>query len=165
MPPPLVGDESLHAADLKLLTWGIPNAASITNSNGPGKGGGMGNRRGTGIGNDGDGPGLDRGKGGGCCGDVYHLVSGASEPVCLYCPRPEYSDLARRVKYQGHVLVSAVILADGSVGDIEIIKSPGLDLDQKVLEAVRTWRFKPWIGPGGKPAAVRVPIEVMFQLF
>lgn len=62
-------------------------------------------------------------------------------------------------------MLSVVVLPNGQAGRIEIINSPGLGLDQKAIEAVRGWRFKPAIGRDGKPVATTVTIEVLFQLF
>ena len=86
-------------------------------------------------------------------------------PECSYCPRPDYSDEARKAKYQGSVVLSVVVLPDGRASRIEVITSPGMGLDEKAIEAVRNWRFKPGLGPNGKPAAISVTIEVIFQLF
>jgi TonB family protein len=61
-------------------------------------------------------------------------------------------------------VLQAVITPDGRATEIEVVKGPGLGLEEKAVEAVKTWRFKPAIGPNGKPVAVIVPIEVTFRL-
>jgi protein TonB len=58
----------------------------------------------------------------------------------------------------------AIITPEGKATNIRVIKGVGLGLDEKAIEAVRDWIFKPAIGPGGKPVAVEVPIEVTFRL-
>jgi TonB family protein len=58
-----------------------------------------------------------------------------------------------------------VIQADGRATDIHVSQGLGLGLDEKAIEAVRAWRFKPALGPDGRPAAVRMPIEVTFRLY
>jgi TonB family protein len=65
----------------------------------------------------------------------------------------------------GVVVVMVVVTVDGRVASVNVIKSPGLGLDEKTKETVRQWKFKPAIGPGGKPVPVQVPIEVTFRLF
>jgi periplasmic protein TonB len=91
--------------------------------------------------------------------------SGVSFPVCAYCPRPDYSDEARRAKYQGTVILSLIVLPDGHASSVEVVNSPGLGLDTKAVEAVQTWRFTPARDPSGKPVAARINVEVVFQLF
>jgi protein TonB len=58
-----------------------------------------------------------------------------------------------------------VITLDGRATNIQVVKSPGLGLDEKAIEAVRQWKFRPAVGPGGKPVPSQVPIEVTFRLF
>lgn len=62
-------------------------------------------------------------------------------------------------------MLNVTITADGRATDIHIAKGPGLGLEEKAIEAVRTWRFKPALGPNGRPVAVYIPIEVTFRLF
>jgi len=62
-------------------------------------------------------------------------------------------------------LLAAVITADGRVTDIHVSKGLGFGLDEKVIEMVRSWRLTPARGPDGKPAAVRMDIEVTYRLF
>ena len=92
-------------------------------------------------------------------------TGGYGSPACLYCPQPQFSDEAVKAKYQGTVLLVAVITADGRATDIRVAKGLGLGLDEKAVEAVRTWRFRPALGPDGKPASVRQSIEVTFHLY
>jgi TonB family protein len=70
-----------------------------------------------------------------------------------------------KAKYQGVVTLVAIITADGRATDIQVVKGLGLGLDEKAIAAVRTWRFKPALGPNGKPAPVRQIIEVTFHLY
>jgi len=59
----------------------------------------------------------------------------------------------------------AVITPDGRVTDVHVAKGLGLGLDEKAIEAVRSWRLKPALGPDGRPSSVRQIIEVTFQLY
>lgn len=166
VPTTLIGPDRSPIIIKDLDIWGDPNATALTDSNGPGTDGGMGTGKRGGIG-PGEGPGYGPGKDGGWGKDVYVPggPSGIRYPTCEYCPRPEYSDEARHSRYQGSVLLYVVILTNGTAGDIQVVKSPGLGLDVKAMEAIRTWKFNPALGPNGKPVAVVVQVEVAFQLF
>lgn len=91
-------------------------------------------------------------------------VNGVGQPACIYCPSPEYSDEARKAKYQGSVLVDITIMPDGRVTNPHVLRGPGLGLEEKALASVRTWRMRPCTGPGGKPVACVATIEVVFRL-
>jgi len=142
---------------------GDPLSALTTPSNGAGVGGGIGEKAGGGVGGDG-GPGRGPGSGGGCCGDVYSPGNGVSIPRAIYSPEPEFSDEARRSKYQGEVTLLATISADGRTRDLRVVRSLGMGLDEKAMEAVRTWRFDP-AKKDGRPVAVQMNIIVSFHLF
>jgi protein TonB len=163
--PLLEGPIPMPAVSIGATNWGDINSKVPTNSDGQGCCSGMGSRNGKGIG-DGDGlgagPGGPSGVGTTTVGPPGH---GVRAPTCAFCPRPEYSDQARQVRFQGLVELNVVVQTDGRPGKIEIVSSPGLGLDEKAIEAVRNWRFNPAIGPNGKAVAVTIPIEVQFQLF
>ena len=61
-------------------------------------------------------------------------------------------------------MLQCLVTPDGRASNINVVKGPGLGLEEKAIEAVRGWRFKPAIGPGGKPVPVLVIIEVTFRL-
>lgn len=157
MTPVLLGNPAMVLPSPQLPNWGDPLGKTMNDSNGQG--------RGTGIGS-GTGGGLGQGEGGGTGGGAFNAGTGGyGYPTCLYCPEPQFSDEAVKAKYQGVVLLSAIITADGRATDIQVVKGLGLGLDEKAIEAVRTWRFTPARGPDGKAAAVRTPIEVTFRLY
>jgi TonB family protein len=139
--------------------------ANILNppSNGTGSGGGIGSGEGGGIGS-GRGPGIGEGYGGGIGGGIYRVGGGVSAPRPIYDPDPEYSEEARKAKFQGTVLLSAVIGPDGKPKDLRIMRSVGMGLDQKALDAVWKWRFVPGMR-NAKPVSVLVSIEVSFRLY
>jgi bla regulator protein BlaR1 len=91
-------------------------------------------------------------------------ANGVGYPSCLYCPEPQYTDAAREAKFQGAVVLQAVVQPDGHATNIRVVKGPGLGLEDKAIEAVKTWRFRPAVGPKGTPVATIVPIEVTFRL-
>jgi protein TonB len=143
---------------------GDPLSALTAPSNGPGVAGGIGGKAGGGVGGDGGGPGRGPGSGGGCCGNIYSPGNGISIPRAIYSPEPEFSEEARRSKYQGEVTLLATIGADGRTRDLVVVRSLGMGLDEKAIEAVRTWRFEPGM-KDGRPVAVQMNIIVNFHLF
>lgn len=163
--PTVLGPPQLKVPESNAQNWGDPLAKVINDSSGTGGGGGIGSGNGGGVGSGeggGLGPGSQYGTGG---GTPSAGTGGYGYPACLYCPRPDYSDEAMKAKYQGTVLLMAVITPDGRATNIHVSKGLGLGLDEKAIEAVRTWRFKPAIGPDGRPASVVVPVEVTFRLY
>ena len=165
MDPSLLGPPDLKVANPPLTNMGDPLAASVTYSGGPGGGGGIGTGEAGGIGS-GSGGGLGPGEGGGTGGGVFRAgVNGVGSPQCIYCPQPEYSDEARKAKYQGTVLLDVTVTADGRVINPVVIKGPGLGLEEKALSQVRNWKMRAAIGPSGKPVNCRVQIEVTFHLY
>ncbi|MGH9393843.1 MAG: energy transducer TonB, partial [Terriglobales bacterium] len=110
------------------------------------------------------GPGTDPNGGGDCIAGPCAIGGDVSEPVLVYDPDPEYSDAARKAKYQGTVVVGVIIGADGHVYDPKIVQALGLGLDQKALEAVKLWRFEP-AKKHGQPVRVAANIEVNFRLY
>ena len=139
-------------------------AARDSLSQGAGSGGGGGTGTGTGIG-PGDGPGLGPGEGGGVGGGVYRPGSGIENPEVLREVRPDYTAEALRAKVQGTVQLEVVVLPNGTVGDVTVIKS--LDrvfgLDDEARKAARQWRFAPGTR-FGTPVAVAVVLELFFSL-
>jgi periplasmic protein TonB len=132
-------------------------------SNGTGSGGGIGSGEGGGVG-PGRGPGVGQGGGGGIGGGVFRVGGGVTAPRAIYDPDPEYSEEARKAKYQGSVLLWAIIGPDGRPHDLHIARSLGMGLDQKALDAVAKWRFQA-ATKDGQPVAVQVNIEVSFRLY
>jgi TonB family protein len=131
-------------------------------SNGIGSGGGIGNGKGGGVG-PGNGAGFGPGTGGGFGGGAYRIGGGVSAPVPIYQPEPEYSEEARKAKWQGIVILSLVVDEMGKAVRIQVTKPLGLGLDQKAIEAVEKWRFKPGM-KDGKPVPVIASVEVTFRL-
>jgi TonB family protein len=84
-------------------------------------------------------------------------------PVLLYKKDPEYSEEARKAKYQGTALLRVEINDAGRVTNIHVSHSLGLGLDEKAMEAVKQWKFKPAM-KAGKPVAMEAQVAVMFRL-
>jgi TonB family protein len=132
-------------------------------SNGTGSGGGIGSGSGGGVGS-GTGPGVGPGRGGGIGGGVFRVGGGVSAPRALDTPDPEYSEEARKAKYQGTVVLWLIVGPDGRPRDIKVARALGMGLDQKAIEAVRNWKFEPAM-KDGKPVAVQINVEVNFRLY
>jgi TonB family protein len=143
---------------------GDPLSALTAPSNGPGVAGGIGGNIGGGVGGDRGGFGRGPGSEGGCCGDLYGVGNGVSMPRAIYAPEPEFSEEARIKKFQGEVTLLVTIGTDGRAKNLTVVRSLGMGLDQKALDAVRTWRFDP-AKKDGRPVAVQMNIIVNFHLF
>ena len=89
--------------------------------------------------------------------------NGVGYPSCVYCPDPAYTEEAIRAKFHGSVVLQVIVGPDGLPTNIQTLKTPGLGLDEKAIEAVRKWRFKPALGPQGNPVAVITPIVITFR--
>src|SRR5262249_17070533 len=88
---------------------------------------------------------------------------GVSPPRLIFKVEPEYSEAARKAKYQGTVLLGLEVNTAGEPQNIKVARSLGLGLDEKAIEAVKQWRFKPGT-KDGKPATLQTTIEVTFRL-
>jgi TonB family protein len=144
---------------------GVKSSPNVTlASNGQGSGTGIGTGSGGGIGS-GIGNGYGPGYGGGAGGGLYKIGGGVSAPVPLFQPEAEFSDEARRAKYQGICLVGLIVDAQGNPQNIHVLRSLGMGLDEKAMEAVRKYKFKPAMKDGKTPVPVEVAIEVNFHLY
>jgi protein TonB len=132
-------------------------------SNGTGYGGGIGSGSGGGVGS-GSGPGVGPGHGGGYGGGAYRVGGGVSAPKALYAPDPEYSEEARKAKYQGTVVLWLVVDASGRPQQIRIQRALGMGLDEKAIEAVKQWKFDP-ARRDGQAVPVMINVEVNFRLY
>jgi TonB family protein len=149
---PTIQGEDLPNIDAP--NFGNPLANVGAASNGTGIGRGIGPGKGNGVG---------PGEGGGFGGGVFKVGGGVTAPVALSKPEPEYSEEARKAKHQGEVRLQVIVDEKGMPQQITIRKSLGLGLDEKAIEAVQKWRFKPGM-KDGKPVAVQVLIDVSFHL-
>jgi len=162
--PTVVAPPEIHLALPQTGPLGDPLSSILgPPSNGTGSGGGIGSGSGGGVGS-GHGPGVGPGWGGGIGGGVYHIGGGVSAPRLIYGPEPEFSDEARKAKYEGTVVLQVVVGNDGRTHDIRVAQSLGMGLDEKAIEAIRLWKFEPG-RKDGVPVAVLVDIEVNFHLY
>jgi TonB family protein len=88
---------------------------------------------------------------------------GVTPPVILHKFEPEYSEEARKAKYQGTVRMRVEVDTDGRVRGMRVVRSLGLGLDECAADAVKQWRFKPGM-ESGRPASMPVDVDVNFRL-
>jgi periplasmic protein TonB len=140
-----------------LPNFGMSNSANV-------KLGSLGNGSGMGVGN-GHGNGYGDGTGGNIGGGLYRVGGGVSAPVPLNNVEAEFSDEARRAKYQGVCLISLIVDTNGNPQNPRVVQALGMGLDEKALEAVRKYKFKPAMKDNKTPVPVMITVLVNFRLY
>lgn len=137
------------------------NVQLASNGQGGPVGIGTGTRGGVGPGDGiGLGPGQDRGFG----DQLYAVgVGGVTAPVALFTPEAEFSDEARRQRYQGVCVVAVVVDAHGMPQNPRVVQHLGMGLDEKAIDAVQRYKFRPAM-KNGKPVPVAITVMVNFRL-
>jgi protein TonB len=158
--PALVAPPDIHLLQPALLRIGDPFGRDVPASSGPGSGGGIGAGNNGGIG-DHRGPGFGTDDGGGIGGTANG--GGITAPAVLYRVDPEFSEEARKAKYQGTVVLTIEVGEDGKPRGFRIVRGLGLGLDQKAMDAVAQWKFRPAMR-NGRPVRAPATIEVNFRL-
>jgi len=161
IPPKLAVDPTLvMQPNLKMTNNMMPN---LGDPRSPNVGVSLGNGGRGGIGS-GDGSGLGPGNGGNTGGGTFQIGNGVSAPILIFQPDPEFSEEARKAKFQGEVLVNLIVDATGRPTRVRVIRPVGMGLDEKALEAVRQYKFKP-ARKGAQAVAVELNVAVNFQIF
>ncbi|MBV9938804.1 MAG: TonB family protein [Acidobacteriaceae bacterium] len=158
---PVVPEITAPAPPVIADNYGDPLSKLNQLSGGPGSQG-LGTGKGGGVGS-GSGDGYGPGSGGGTGGGAFRIGGDVSAPVLVSKVEPEYSEEARKAKFSGSVLLSIVVDANGNPRDIHVVRQLGLGLDEKAIEAVMRWRFRPGM-KGGHPVATQAQVEVNFRL-
>jgi len=94
---------------------------------------------------------------------VYQTGGSISPPRVLHKPVAEYSDEAREKHFEGICLISPIVDAQGNPQNPEVIRAAGMGVDEKALEVVRKYKFKPGMKDGKTPVPVSITIEVTFR--
>jgi TonB family protein len=142
--------------------WGDPAGILGTRSGGPGTNGGIGNGTGGGDG-PGHGPGAGLGRDGVGGPDTEGGRGVFTAPVLLVKTEPAYSEEARKGKVQGTVILLVEIDSSGRPRNIRVRRPLGFGLEERAVEAVGRWRFRPAYR-NGKPVPCSAEVEVNFRL-
>jgi periplasmic protein TonB len=161
--PTIVIPPQVQLASVNMPNLGDPLAHAVIPSNGTGSGAGIGTGSGGGVGS-GKGPGFGPGEGGGVGGGIFHVGGGVSAPIPLNKPEAEFSEEARKAKFQGTCTVGMIVGVDGVPRQIHVLNALGMGLDEKALEVAAKYRFKP-AEKDGHPVAVEIALEVDFHLY
>jgi TonB family protein len=147
--------------DLPVL--GVTDSKQISlASQGRGSGSGLGQGLGGGIGA-GHGSGTGPGSGGGYGGGLMNVGGGVAAPEVLHSVEPEFTEDARRANFQGSVSIKLIVDSQGNPQNVQLVHPLGMGLDQKAIEAVRQYKFKPAMYQG-HPVSVQIVIEMSFHL-
>jgi periplasmic protein TonB len=166
MEPTIVVASTAPLPVLHIGQPGDPLAPPGPPSDGKGTGGGIGNGKGTGVGDGnglGYGPGNKYGYGGGDPSGTAGPRGSITPAALLMKVEPEYSDEARRAKVQGTVLLYLEIDNEGKPRAIQVRQGLGLGLDEKAMDAVMHWKFRPG-KQNGRAIATSAMIEINFRL-
>jgi TonB family protein len=147
----------------KLPNFGMAQSPQIAlASQGKGSGSGFGQGLGGGIGS-GHGGGAGPGSGGGYGGGLMTVGGGVSAPQVLHSAEPEFTDDARRANYQGSVSIKLIVDSQGNPQDVRLASHLGMGLDEKAIEAVSRYKFRPAMYQG-HPVSVQIVMDVDFHL-
>lgn len=160
--PTIVVPQIADLRQVPTLAIGDPNGVEGPRSSGPGDGGGIGPGHGRGVGV-GDGPGAGDGQDGGTGGGPHRSGGGMTQPQLIYRVEPEYSEEARKARFEGVVILEAIVRRDGVIDLVRVTRSLGFGLDQNAVDAVKKWRFRP-ATKNGTPVDVPLRVEVSFNL-
>jgi protein TonB len=160
--PTVVVPQLAQLPTVNLPDYGDPTSIPGPPSSGPGTGGGIGTGTGGGVG-PGKGGGVGPGEGGGIGGGIFRVGGGVSAPTIIFRVEPTYSEEARKAKYQGVVVLSAIVRKDGTIEILKVVRGLGLGLDENAIQALKQWKFRPGMR-NGIPVDVALNIEVNFSL-
>ncbi len=161
IPPKLAVAPTIDVDKINQMKSNLPNIGMLASNNpGVSMGNGSGNGLGSGDGN-GMGPGSGHGTGG---GNYAPGQNGVSYPKLIYQVDPEFSEEARKAKFQGEVIVHLVVDASGRPTRVQVSRPIGMGLDEKAKEAVSQYRFKPAM-KDGHAVPVLMDVAVNFQIF
>ena len=86
-----------------------------------------------------------------------------ARPRGIYTPKPEYTEIARKTRTQGPVILQAILDEEGRVSELKVLRGLPMGLTERAVEAVRTWRYEP-ATLDGRPVEVYMTITVIFKL-
>ena len=160
---PTIIAPNIYMAMNNLPNLGDPKSAAIIPSNGSGSKSGIGTGSDAGVGpgkGHGAGPGDEAGSGDG----IFRMGRGVIAPRVIYQTDPEFSEEARKAKFQGNCVLGLIVDANGRPTNIHILNALGMGLDEKAIESVKGWKFEPG-KKDGHDVAVEIAVEVDFHLY
>jgi TonB family protein len=164
MEPAILAPPDVPMPQVNMTQYGDPLSRFGPASSGPGSNGGIGTGSGGNVGPGSGSGAYGPGDGTGANGRVWRVTEGGvTAPALLFKVEPEYSEEARKAKVQGAVLLSIEVDRSGRAQNVRVVRSLGVGLDEKAIEAVRKWKFKPGYRDG-KAVTVGATIEVNFRL-
>lgn len=95
-------------------------------------------------------------------GPIY-VGGDVKAPEKLFSPQPQYTEIARKARVQGVVIVQAIIDKEGNVTNVKVLKGLSMGLDDEAVKAIKKWQFKP-ATLNGKPVDVYYNLTVNFRL-
>ena len=96
--------------------------------------------------------------------ELANMVRGRSMPECTYCPRPDYTEDARRARWRGSILLSALVTPQGKATEILILESAPYLIDRSMVDDIKDWKFKPALDASTQPVAKRVQLTASFDI-
>lgn len=97
--------------------------------------------------------------------NLYRVGGGVTAPVITHQAFPLFTGEARKAKYQGICVVSIIVDVNGNPQNPRIVRPIGMGLDEKAIEAVKQFRFKPAMKDGKTPVPVMITVEINFRLY
>ena len=91
-------------------------------------------------------------------------ISHTTEPKPIHTVRLQYTKEALAAKIEGDVILSAMIGADGVPSDIKVVRGLGMGLDEKAVECLQQWRFKPATNYFSERASAKATVRMNFRL-
>ena len=161
--PTVIVPPDIKLAMNDMPNLGDPRSSAIVPSNGPGTRGGIGDGSDGGVG-PGHGRGVGPGEIAGTGDGVFHIGKGLIPPRVIYQTDPEFSEEARKAKYQGNCVLGLIVDANGRPINIRVLNALGMGLDEKAIESVMNWKFEPGKRDGHN-VAVEIAVEVDFHLY
>jgi TonB family protein len=161
--PTVIVPPDIKVAMNNMPNLGDPKSSAIIPSNGTGSQSGIGSGSGGGVG-PGNGRGVGPGDEAGMGGGAFRIGRGVTPPRVIYQTDPEFSEEARKAKYQGTCVLSVVVDATGRPTQIHVLSTLGMGLDEKAIESVKNWKFEPG-QKDGHPVPVVIAVEVDFHLY
>jgi protein TonB len=161
--PTVIVPPDIKMAMNDMPNLGDPKSSAVIPSNGPGAKGGIGDGSDGGVG-PGHGHGVGPGDVAGTGDGTFRMGKGMTPPRVIYQTDPEFSEEARKAKYQGNCVLGLVVDANGRPINIRVLSALGMGLDEKAIESVKNWKFEPG-KRNGQNVAVEIAVEVDFHLY